>query len=238
VPLQARPLGWERVDGKGGGVRSEFPPRRLRDQPAVVLCLAAAIAVAHLVRLLLPGRVQDEALAALAVIPARFDALSPYAFAHPWETLGPLFGHVFLHAGFLHLLMNLFVFIQFGGALAWRLDQRGDGVWRFLVLFFGCAAASAVCFILLNRGSETPALGASGAICGMFAGYLLAAPAVWSDAFRDPRVLRAGFWFLLVNVGLAAAARATGILPIAWEAHLGGFLGGLVLYPFVAPKRR
>lgn len=196
--------------------------------------LVAAITAAHVLLLLIPGwRGAAEYL--LAVIPARFDPSSPEAFHSFIALLGPLFGHVFLHAPsfFVHIGMNMLVLVQVGGLPNLRL-----GSWRFLLLFFGSAAAAALTYVLFNLGSETPAIGASGAVCGVFAGYLLSARPSWREALADRAVRRAGFWFLAVNVGLAFVAARTGVLPIAWEAHLGGFIGGMGLYPLLAPRRQ
>jgi membrane associated rhomboid family serine protease len=51
-------------------------------------------------------------------------------------------------------------------------------------------------------------------------------------------VRRAGAYFLAANVGLAAVARMSGVLPIAWEAHLGGFIAGALCYPLLLPPQR
>jgi membrane associated rhomboid family serine protease len=145
---------------------------------------------------------------------------------------------VFLHGGFLHLGMNLLVFFQIAGPLAQRLNERGGGTWRFLALFFGSAAGGAAAYVLIVPGSDVPAIGASGAICGLFAGYLLGARANWRAALSDPRIRAAAFWFLLINVVLVSFIRLPGGGRIAWEAHLGGFIAGLVLFPLLAPRRR
>jgi len=174
----------------------------------------------------------DEAAFRFAVIPARFTGAFD-GFSHPLAALGPLLGHVFLHAGWLHLLFNMMVLLQVSQPAEGRL-----GLGRFLAMFFGAGVAGAAAYIALNPASMTPAVGASGAVCGVFGATLLAARPRWTQALLDRRVLTAGFWFLAVNVGLAALARVSGLLPIAWEAHLGGFLGGAALYPFLAPRSR
>jgi membrane associated rhomboid family serine protease len=204
----------------------------------VVLLLGGAIALAFVFQVLAPPALEDALIGALAVIPARFQP-GPFAFNAPLEALGPIFGHVFLHLTPwpLHVGMNLFVYFQVAGPLALRLSERGDGAWRFLALFFGAAAGGAIAYILINPHAEEPALGASGAICGLFAGYLLGARRNWRQALADPQIRRAGFWFLFINVGLAAVARVTNFLPIAWEGHLGGFLAGALLFPLLAPRR-
>jgi len=189
--------------------------------------LIAAIVAAHVALIAAPAW-RPPLEFALGVIPARFDPHSPYAFQNWIAELGPLFGHVFLHAPsfFLHIGMNMLVLAQVGGP-----PNRRLGAFGFLALFFGSAAAAAGAYVLGNPGSTTPAIGASGAVSGVFGAFLLAARPSWRDALRDRRVLLTGFWFLAINVGLAFLAARSGVLPIAWEAHLGGFLAGLALYP-------
>ncbi|MBL8552018.1 MAG: rhomboid family intramembrane serine protease [Hyphomonadaceae bacterium] len=209
----------------------------MKGLPAVVVALAALIVGVYLVEAVSVGA-REALFHALAVIPARFQP-GPDAFHSPVEALGPVFGHALLHDAPwpLHVMMNMLIYLQIGGLLYGRFDETGGGAWRFLAFFFGSAAASAAAYILINPGSEIPAVGASGAICGMFAGYLLGARRNWRQALGDPAIRRMGFWFLFINVGLAALARITGFLPIAWEAHLGGFVGGVLLFPFLAPRR-
>ena len=209
----------------------------MRGQPGVVLALAAIIFAVYLVEALSPA-LRNALIDALAVIPARYEA-GPGGYHSPIAALAPIFGHAFLHDAPwpIHVLMNLAVYLQVSGLLFSRFAETGGGAWRFLVFFFGSAAASAIAYILINPGSDLPAVGASGAICGLFAGYLMGARRNWRQAVRDPAIQSMGFWFLFINVGLAAVARMTGFLPIAWEAHLGGFLGGLVLFPLLAPRR-
>jgi membrane associated rhomboid family serine protease len=222
--------------------------------PWVIRILALTMVLAHVLRFALapnavtlaglPGGLglspewNARLLDLFAVIPSRYEAENEFAYASPLQAALPLLGHVFLHGGWLHLAMNLFMFLQVGGLVANRLELKEPGGVRFLALFFGSGIGGALLYIAINQGQFAPALGASGAICGLFGAYLLAMRGHWRDAIRDPEVQQAAFWFLFINVGLAAVARVTGFLPIAWEAHLGGFLAGGLLYPLLAPQFR
>jgi membrane associated rhomboid family serine protease len=199
--------------------------------PIMVYALAALIAAAYLGFVLSPESVKDFLYFHFALIPARFDPAHPAHFTSWWEALGPLFGHVFLHGGWLHLGMNALVLLQ-GGPL---VESRVGG-FRFLLIFFISALGGALMFLLVNLGSEEPAIGASGAICGIFAAYFLAVRPTIAMALKDRRVQQGIFWFLAINVVLAAGARYSGVLPIAWEAHLGGFLGGALAFVLLAPR--
>jgi rhomboid protease GluP len=123
------------------------------------------------------------------------------------------------------------VFLQAAPFVAGRL-----GAGRFVALFFGSAIGAALAYILINAHAETPAVGASGAVCGVFGAYFLSVRRSWREALADPQVRGAGFSFLFINVFLAGLASVSGFLPIAWEAHLGGFVAGAALYPLLAPR--
>jgi membrane associated rhomboid family serine protease len=202
----------------------------LNRQPAVVLALGGIIVLAHVFRTFAPESVQVAIVDALSLVPAR------YEHGVTLDNAAAIFGHVFVHAGFVHLAFNMAAFLAISGAVVRRLGAAGGGAWRYLALFFAAAAAGAGTYIALNPGSPVGAVGASGAICGLYAAYLMGARWDWRASIRDPVVLRNGFWFLMFNVALMFVVRQFGVLPIAWEAHLGGFLAGIVLFPVLAPR--
>lgn len=203
-----------------------------RGFPPATLLLGGAIIAAHVALSLAPATVQDWVFYRFAVFPVRFAPHNPDSFAHWYDAFGPLFGSAFLHApGLTHIGFNMMALIQ-----AAPIVEHRVGAWRFLMIFFVAAAAGAACYVAINPGSTQPAVGASGAICGIFAAYFLSVRANWREALREPMVRNGVLFFLLLNVGLAAVARMTGALPIAWEAHLGGFIGGAGVY--LALRRR
>jgi membrane associated rhomboid family serine protease len=86
--------------------------------------------------------------------------------------------------------------------------------------------------VLIHPMSQTGAVGASGAICGLFGAYFLAIRPSPRAALQDPQVRNAMLSFLGINVVLMAFLP----LPIAWEAHLGGFIAGALAYVALAPR--
>lgn len=147
----------------------------------------------------------------------------------PGDIAGALVGHVFVHYGALHLLMNGLTFVQAAPFLAQRLGDL-----RFVILYFISAFGGALAFVLINPGSEIGMVGASGAICGVFGAYFLSVRASPQAALADPRVRGAMIGFLGINVVLMAVLP----LPIAWEAHLGGFVAGAGAYLLLARRQR
>lgn len=199
----------------------------------IVWLLTAAMVAAYVGYALVPTAQQNQIDFAFALIPERFVATSPWRFAQWYEALGPLFGHVFLHAGWWHVGLNACFFYATA-----RLPALRMGALRFALLFVFSALCSAGAFLALNWGAREIAVGASGAVCGTFSAYFLSARPTWRDAIADPRIRGPFAMIFVFNVILMGFVSETGVLPIAWEAHLGGFVGGALAYVALAPKPR
>jgi len=151
--------------------------------------------------------------------------------------LMPLITNTFLHGGFLHLILNMWMLWLFGAPLEGRL-----GFIPFLFFYLLAGAAGSAGHLVTNWGSPIPALGASGAIAGVLGGFTYAYPKAkvaivqpiffFPLIFHLPALLFTGFWFAIQIIqGLAAFSRpdAGQAGGIAWWAHIGGFVVGLVL---------
>jgi membrane associated rhomboid family serine protease len=205
-------------------------PPRLPVSP-VVWALVGAIVLSYAAFTLAPPATQDALVYQFALIPVRFDASSADHFTNWYGYLEPIFGHVFLHSGWWHAGLNAFFFF-----LTARLPALRLGAWRFLTLFFFSAVCGALAYLALNWGTEHVAVGASGAVCGVFTAYYLAARRTWRQALADPEVRNPLAMVVFFNVVVMGAASAAGFIQIAWEAHLGGFVGGALAY--IALERR
>ncbi len=156
----------------------------------------------------------------------RFYAVLSYAFVPALidpdnlsaATLITFVTHAFLHANWTHVLANSYALLLFG-----LLSERFLGPARVAVVYFLSAIGGAMLFLLLNPASATPLVGASGAISGLFGAAIISAP----PASRRSLMINAVVW-LGLNVGMPALATQAGG-RIAWEAHLGGFLVGLLM---------
>lgn len=172
------------------------------------------------------------------VVPARL-----LAGDHPlgWMTLVT---SMFLHGGWAHLFSNVLALYIFGDNVE---DRLGSGRYLFLYLASGLAAGGV--HILFNPTSTIPAIGASGAISGVLAAYLLFFPTArvitlvplffWPWFVEVPAVIYLGFWFLsqLLNGVLSIVVGAQALGGVAWWAHVGGFVAGLVLAPVLQRRR-
>ena len=201
--------------------------------------------LAHLVRtVLVSPDAELRTIFEFAFLPARYsntalEAVSPYALY--WSPIS----YSFLHADWSHLLMNSFWLLAFGGFVARRL-----GSLSFLVLFAVGALGGAAIHYLLHSESVVPMIGASAAVSAcMGAAMRLPLPSEAefrsNPAFVNPRtVLEAltnaqvltftGIWFavnFIFGAGLVDIAGQG--QTIAWEAHIGGFLAGFLLFGLI-----
>ena len=162
---------------------------------------------------------------------AFFDVAFEWAMAGHAVTLQllwSLFTHAFLHAGWLHLAMNMAVFLALGHAIT-----QAIGPGRMFAAFLICAVTGALAFGLIGE-TEGPLVGASGAVFG-FLGMVTA----WQERALAHRGLsRRAIWQRiggLVAINLILDIALGGLL--AWEAHLGGFVAGWLLALLWPPAR-
>lgn len=196
------------------------PPREpFLQAPASVLWLIGVLVAVHLVFAF--GLGSDQLWASLAFIPARFEAgLSASA-------LWPLVTHMFLHGGALHLIMNCLWLLAFGPLVA-----RRYGAGWFLALFFGSGIAGALTHLAFHWGSMDAVIGASGGVSGLMgAGFrMIRWPGVETTKrlvplFARPILTFSALW-LVTNLIFGIVGFDGQI--IAWEAHVGGYLCGLL----------
>lgn len=227
--------------------------------PRVVVGTLAAMALVHAVRVYALSQTQDiEFLLRFAFIPARYDTTPLLGGAFPGGLGADIWTFVtyaFIHGDWTHLGMNSVWLLPFGSAVARRF-----GALRFLAFFAVTAAAGAATHLAVYEGEMVPMVGASAAISGMMAaamrfafqhggplGFLSrgddeafrvpAAPLM--TALRDVRILAfLGAWFgLNLLFGLGSLSLTSGEAGVAWEAHIGGFLAGLILFAVFDPIR-
>jgi membrane associated rhomboid family serine protease len=215
-----------------------------RSPPIVTWALIAANTLVFLYE----SRLSPDELAAFirrfALIPALY--FTPnfdlgYALSN-WQ---PFFTNMFLHGGWPHLIFNTWALWLFGGTVE---DRMGPAL--YLVFYLACGFLASVTHAVVNPDSTEPALGASGAIAGVMGCYMRLFP--WARIiavvpvlffpffFEVPAIVVIGFWFAVQVLNGAGALFVT--LPggnIAYWAHIGGFLAGLLFGPFfVRSKQR
>jgi membrane associated rhomboid family serine protease len=232
--------------------------------PPVLAATVAVLASVHAIRdFLLPESWDLALLEWFAFIPARYDPTPILGGAYPGGIAADAWTFVtyaLLHGSWLHVGLNAVWLLAFGTPVARRFGSA-----RFLSFFAVTAAAGAVAHLITHAGDPAPMVGASAAISGFMAAAIRfvfqpggplalwaardevpdAVPAAPLAAIvRDPRILAfLAIWFgLNLLFGLASLPIFGGGQPVAWQAHLGGFLAGLLAFAAFdpigpAPKR-
>ena len=148
-----------------------------------------------------------------------------------------VFTSMFLHGGWLHVGMNIAVALSVSTPVALVMGRGILGFLKFWVLFLLCGLLGGLAYVAIQPNSALPAIGASGAISGLW-GAMVRIP--FAPGPLDPpwsrKALSMSVPFLLINVLLMAALTRFGVLPVAWEAHLGGFVAGMILISFFAVR--
>lgn len=157
--------------------------------------------------------------------------------------LRPFFTNMFLHGGWIHLISNMWILFIFGDNVE---DRMGKG--RYLIFYILCGLIASFTHFILHRDSPIPAIGASGAISGVMAAYMLMFPKSTIVSLVPifiiplfipiPALIYIGLWFFgqLISgtTSLMLSDTATGI---AFWAHIGGFIGGVFIYRSFDSKR-
>jgi membrane associated rhomboid family serine protease len=227
----------------------------LFNTPPVVGWTIAALVAIHLARGLVGGDEETQMLLLFAFIPARYDpsftqAMFPGGIAGDIWTF---FTYAGLHGDIMHLGVNCIWLLAFGSAVAWRFGGA-----RFLAFMAATAAAGAATHLAFHFGEITPMIGASAAISGLTAAAVrfvfeaggplgafrrrgraaFAIPAVpLLEVFRSRQIMVfVAIWFGINFLYALSAWIGGGASPVAWEAHLGGFIAGLLLFHLFDPK--
>jgi membrane associated rhomboid family serine protease len=181
------------------------------------------------------------------VVPARFtDPEWAASIGFPIGSYWSLLTHQFLHGGWLHIVANMWTLWIFGDNVEDRM-----GPLRFIIFYLVCGVLAALTQVLVTPDATIPSVGASGAIAGILGAYLLFFPTArlivlipilfFPFFFELPAVIFLVFWFFIqLFSGTAILASPQQVGGIAFWAHIGGFIAGMLLCRFFVrrPVRR
>lgn len=223
-------------------------PRRhepLLRVPASPIWLILLLALAHAGRVFSPPDISERFLINYAFIPARYSheflvshGLNPGSLL---ERLVPFVSYIFIHADWTHLAINSVWLLAFGAIVARRF-----GPLRFVGFFLLCGIAGAATHLVFNWESVAPVIGASAAVSGlMAAGFRMMSaipgfqpvghiagygPPPLAPLFSRRILLWSAVWAgVNIVAGMSGLGAGEGVRLIAWQAHLGGYVAGLVL---------
>ncbi len=215
-------------------IQDIVPRKRI---PLVTLGIIAANTLVFLFEISLPADILQELTFNLGVVPARYTDPA-WALTHSWPGLKYLafVTAMFLHGGWIHLLGNMWTLWIFGDNVE---DRMGHG--RFLIFYLLCGLASEAFHVWMHPHSTIPVIGASGAISGVLGAYYALFPFArvivlvpiffFPFFFEIPAILYIGFWyFMQLFSGTLSIVHGNAVGGVAWWAHVGGFLTGLLLH--------
>ncbi len=165
------------------------------------------------------------------LVPARYSVPYISSYFSTGQQIFSLVSFMFLHGGFWHLLGNMWFLYIFGDNVEDRL-----GSFRYILFYFLCGITSGLAHLAFNYHSNVPTIGASGAIAGVMGAYLLLhphskiltlIPIIFIPWFIEiPAFFFLGLWFFIQFINATGSHGATG--GIAWWAHIGGFIFGMI----------
>lgn len=205
---------------------------RSRKFPFINIVLIVANILAFLYELQMSDSTLKAFIFTWGLIPAHF-------WSDPSSGWVNIFTAMFLHGGWLHVISNLWVLYIFGD----NVEARMGGV-RYLIFYLLAGAAAGLLQAYVLPTSDMPMIGASGAIAGVLGAYLILYPRSRIASLvpilfiftiiEIPAFLFLLFWFGMQVYSGVFAAQGSGI---AWWAHVGGFIFGVVMVSFFAVKK-
>lgn len=172
-----------------------------------------------------------------AILFGYYDLPTELSRVPDWMTA---FTSMFLHGGWMHLIGNMLYLWIFGNNV-----EDAMGHVRFVIFYLLCGLVALFANALPDTASTIPMIGASGAISGILGAYLLLYPharvlvaiplGFFIHTVRLPAAWVLVFWFVLQLINTAASSGSEGG-GIAWLAHVGGFVAGMVMIPFFKHK--
>jgi membrane associated rhomboid family serine protease len=188
--------------------------------PIITYLLVAANVIIFLVEL----SMGDEFIIQWSFVPTRF-------LANPIGEFITILSAMFLHSGWVHILGNMLYLLIFGDNVEDRL-----GHFKFLLFYLLCGTVATFAQLAVDPTSSIPNLGASGAIAGILGAYIIMFPQgrvrviLLTSLVQMPALVVIGFWILLQffsEFGAITTSAAGG--GVAYMAHIGGFLAGILL---------
>ena len=201
-----------------------------RTYPVVNSAIIAANVLFYLIEMAQGDRL-EQFFIVYGLVPARYSVPEIAVYFSWGQQVFSFFSFMFIHGGFWHLLGNMWSLYIFGDNVEDRL-----GPFRYLFFYLLCGLASGLSHIFLNLDSRVPTIGASGAIAGVMGAYFLLypksriltlIPILFIPYFVElPAFVFMGIWFFIQFVSAAATPAQGG--GIAWWAHIGGFVFGMI----------
>jgi len=214
---------------------------RPKSTPFINWILIAINIYVFIRQIMLPPRMLDQLYYDLGLVPSNVLHLVFSGF--PLDpVLLTFITAMFMHGGWMHVLGNMLFLWVFGDNVE---DKLGHA--RYLIFYILAGIVASIVHIFINPFSEVPVIGASGAVAGVLGAYFVSYPRarvltllpiiIFFTIVEIPAVIFLAFWFIL-QLFNGAASLGGAANTVAWWAHVGGFLSGIVLIKVMAPHGR
>lgn len=201
-------------------------------RPTATLVIIAINVLVFLYEISMPNFALNRFIMQYGIVPDRFHYSS-------------VITSMFIHGGFLHVAGNMWFLWIFGRGVE---DLLGHA--KYVFLYFACGIAGALLFVAINSNSTVPTIGASGAIAGVMGAYLIKFPrahirtlvfiVIFITTIDIPAAFLLLYWFAIQffsgvgSVGYSATSNG----DVAWFAHVGGFIAGMILVKLMPTQQR
>jgi membrane associated rhomboid family serine protease len=201
-------------------------------RPVMTSIIIAINVVIFLYEISLDPYSQNYFMASYGIIPAHF-------------RISTLFTTMFLHAGWMHLIGNMWFLWIYGDNIEDILGHQ-----KYLLFYILCGVAAGLVHVLFNGDSRVPTIGASGAIAGVMGAYMVKFPraqiltlvpiVIFFTTLEIPAVFILGYWFLLQFFSGFGSFGHSNLSQggVAWFAHIGGFIAGALLILVMGTRDR
>ena len=210
-------------------------------KPWMTFALIAVNSIVFIYQLGLSQRELRLFINQYALIPARIEMALTTSRVSLGGALAPMFTSMFLHGGCLHIIGNMWFLWIFGDVVEDRMGRI-----PYLIFYIVCGLGAAVAQTIVSWGSTVPTLGASGAIAGVMGAYIVWFPRsqvltlvpllIFFFTIRLPAFFVVGYWFVLQFLSGLAALTMPDTGGVAFWAHVGGFLLGVLLASTMRPR--
>ena len=213
-----------------------------RSTPVVTILIIVFCILVFTYEILLPPDYREIFIRMFAVIPYEVMSGTDIPPPDPLTPYGNLVSYQYLHGGLLHIFGNMLFLWVFGDNVEDRLGRV-----KYFLFYTFCGIVAALIQSVVSPNSTIPLIGASGAISGVLGAYVVLFPRAqivtlififfFVDVIVLPALLWIGIWFLIQFISALISINHLSMGGVAWFAHIGGFLTGIVLTKLFVSKK-
>ncbi len=214
-----------------------------RTTPVVTILIIVACFSVFLYEVILPPELREVFISMFAVIPYEITHGVDVPPPDPLTPYGNLVSYQYLHGGWMHILGNMLFLWVFGDNVEDRLGKL-----KYFIFYTLCGIVAALIQALVYPNSLIPLIGASGAISGVLGAYAVLFPRAQIitlififflvDVVAVPALVWIAAWFMMQFISAMVSATHLSMGGVAWFAHIGGFITGVILSKLFVSRKK